>query len=411
MVGTAYVPPPEGEAIQWEVVMGLIGSLNGYPSWQRLVNLVGVTDNSNYVVTINNQGTGGHLNVGAGKLQVTNTGVVITSLSLTNLLVSGTLGVTGTSTLGVVNSGAITSSSTVQGTRLISTIANGTAPLTVTSSTKVANLNADFLDDMTASEFALDTDLANYLPLAGGTITGNLAVDGTATIGNGNGDAHTVVGVTTFRNSAASAVQMFVDAGNNRVIVGSATALGSDTTPALHVVGRVYVAPSTANDLALQLRRDPSATVGWSMGVTSTADLVFKDDADGERFRVGDGAATYQAIVTGDFNVTDDAVIAGDLSSSRLAAGTNAWSGGEEFRVVGQSRMEGDLLLTTGTFRHENSGNARIEADGTGVGFFGATPIARPTVVGARDDPEGALANLLEELANLGLITDSTTVS
>jgi hypothetical protein len=32
-------------------------------------------------------------------------------------------------------------------------------------------------------------------------------------------------------------------------------------------------------------------------------------------------------------------------------------------------------------------------------------------VTGARDDPEAALANLLSALANLGLITDSTTAS
>jgi len=32
-------------------------------------------------------------------------------------------------------------------------------------------------------------------------------------------------------------------------------------------------------------------------------------------------------------------------------------------------------------------------------------------VTGARDDPEGALADLLTQLAALGLITDSTTAS
>lgn len=41
--------------------------------------------------------------------------------------------------------GAITSVSTVQGTRLISTIATGTAPLTVASTTQVTNLNASQL--------------------------------------------------------------------------------------------------------------------------------------------------------------------------------------------------------------------------------------------------------------------------
>lgn len=43
-------------------------------------------------------------------------------------------------------SGAVTSSSTIQGTQLKSTVATGTAPLTVASTTKVTNLNADLLD-------------------------------------------------------------------------------------------------------------------------------------------------------------------------------------------------------------------------------------------------------------------------
>jgi hypothetical protein len=46
------------------------------------------------------------------------------------------------------------STNTIAGTRLISTIANGTAPLTVTSTTLVNNLNADLLDNYHASGLA-----------------------------------------------------------------------------------------------------------------------------------------------------------------------------------------------------------------------------------------------------------------
>lgn len=48
----------------------------------------------------------------------------------------------GTITTGVWNAGAVTSSGAVQGTTLVSTVATGTAPLTVSSTTQVANLNA-----------------------------------------------------------------------------------------------------------------------------------------------------------------------------------------------------------------------------------------------------------------------------
>lgn len=49
---------------------------------------------------------------------------------------------------------AITSTSTITGTRLISNVAQGTAPLTVTSTTLVNNLNADLLDNYHASGLA-----------------------------------------------------------------------------------------------------------------------------------------------------------------------------------------------------------------------------------------------------------------
>ncbi len=45
------------------------------------------------------------------------------------------------------------------------------------------------------------------------------------------------------------------------------------------------------------------------------------------------------------------------------------------------------------------------------IGFFGVTAIVKPTVTGARDETEGALKDLLTELAALGLITDSSTQS
>ncbi len=52
---------------------------------------------------------------------------------------------------GVYSGLKLTADGTVTGTQLISTVSNGTAPLTVSSTTKVANLNADLLDDMSAT--------------------------------------------------------------------------------------------------------------------------------------------------------------------------------------------------------------------------------------------------------------------
>lgn len=67
--------------------------------------------------------------------------------------------------------------------QLISSVVTGTAPLSVQSTTVVTNLNADLLDGQHGSYYAglvsaettaRTTALGNYLPLSGGTLTGNL---------------------------------------------------------------------------------------------------------------------------------------------------------------------------------------------------------------------------------------------
>lgn len=247
-----------------------------------------------------------------------------------------------------------------------------------------------------------------------------LSVTGNAALGNENTDTLTVIGSSTYRNAANTATQLFVDAGNNRVIVGSATTLGSDTAPNLQVIGRLYVAPESANDTAIQVRRSSAATVGWSAGVESTNDLVFKDDSDTAVVRFGDNtSATWQLqVITGDARIQDLLSVGG-----ALVVGATALSGSEELRVVGQTRLEGALTVTTGGIGVTGSSafndgltvlngftlsTGSFSTANVNHGFFGSTPIARPTVSGSRGG-NAALADLLSELANLGLITDSTT--
>ena len=67
---------------------------------------------------------------------------------------------------------AFSSTQTVQGTRLISTVATGTAPLTVTSTTQVANLNAATAGTATNVTLAAGTGATNYLTFSA-TATGN----------------------------------------------------------------------------------------------------------------------------------------------------------------------------------------------------------------------------------------------
>jgi len=76
-------------------------------------------------------------------------------------------------------SGQLTVASTIE-----STVSTGTAPLTVASTTKVANLNADLLDDHDSSYFATAGSLGSYVLKAGDTMTGTLTnTAGTSPIG------------------------------------------------------------------------------------------------------------------------------------------------------------------------------------------------------------------------------------
>ncbi len=69
-----------------------------------------------------------------------------------------------------------------------------------------------------------------------------------------------------------------------------------------------------------------------------------------------------------------------------------------------------DIDSMSGNPRHViiNSGDADFNVNT--LGFYGATPATKPTVTGARDDGT-ALADLLTELATLGILTDSSTAS
>jgi hypothetical protein len=65
----------------------------------------------------------------------------------------------------------------------------------------------------------------------------------------------------------------------------------------------------------------------------------------------------------------------------------------------------------TGTarpLRLQFADTTRIEINTTGIGFFAATPVAKPTVTGSKG-ANAALANLLTALASLGLLTDGSS--
>jgi hypothetical protein len=98
------------------------------------------------------------------------------------------------------NGGTLTASSTVTGTRLISNIATGTAPLSVTSTTECTNLNAALLNGFaSATGNTLNAIVrrdgsgnftAGTITATAHTVTGNLSAWNTTTPGTGLGGVH-----------------------------------------------------------------------------------------------------------------------------------------------------------------------------------------------------------------------------
>lgn len=106
-------------------------------------------------VTGGNLVTGGVLSV-TGNSNVGNlgtAGLIVATGNVTggNLVTSGAISVTGNANVGNLGTAQVLATANVTTPQLISNVATGTAPLVVTSTTKVANLNVDFIDGYNTS--------------------------------------------------------------------------------------------------------------------------------------------------------------------------------------------------------------------------------------------------------------------
>lgn len=83
------------------------------------------------------------------------------TISITKANITSALGVDPTTTyvkkVGDTMTGALTNSSTISGSKLISTVSTGTAPIQVSSTTLCTNLNADMVDGYEVSNFNTDS--------------------------------------------------------------------------------------------------------------------------------------------------------------------------------------------------------------------------------------------------------------
>jgi hypothetical protein len=161
--------------------------------------------------------------------------------------------------------------------------------------------------------------------------------------------------------------------------------LGLTDTPSFTRLGLGIFASATASELLLLSR-------------AGDAELILVDSTPNARVEIT--AASTGRLATN--SAHDLELYRGGLAAANLRADLNA-SGVDLYDDAG------NIALSTNTTGGTQA--VQLGMSGGKVGFFATTPIALPTVSGARDDPEAALANLLTALSNLGLVNDTTTAS
>lgn len=331
MAGTAFVAPSqkspatESEQELWSVLRGLVGAFNGDTTWQRLIRITGIDDDAEYAVVVQNQGTGGHLQV-PGILDVTSSGVVIGVLSVTNLTVSGTLTANGNVTLGNAAGDAIT--------------VNGVATFGTTT-----------------------------------VFDGPILANGAVTLGNAAGDSIVVNGtasineiLTLLKGLVVDTTTLVVDAVNNRVGVGTAT-----PAAVLDVAGRIRVTGGTAPATGAGVEFGFAAAVGTIVAFDRTGGVYQTLNLDALTLGLQTGGATRIAVaaaglvtinngatvagtltstggivVSGPNNIDGNGGTAGQLRIGAVIANAASLSGSEKLRVGGSSLLEGLVTVTTG---------------------------------------------------------------
>lgn len=235
----------------------------------------------------------------------------------------GTITTLGTIASGIWNAGAVTSSSAISGTTLTSTVATGTAPLTVTSTTQVNNLN---VSQLIGATWAAPGAIGGTTPAAG-TFT-------PLTLGSGatqvilQCDTHDILSQRNGANAQTLLLyNTFTDLSNyERGSVGWSGSTFTITTGNLGTgsARNMSVGPSGAANLFLAT----AGTTRWTVtsaalqtGLDNTYDIgtagavrprnIFVAGGVGLKVKAG-------ALVDGDFTNPTDGFLAADSTNSKL---------------------------------------------------------------------------------------------
>ena len=155
----------------------------------------------------------------------------------------------------------------------------------------------------------------------------------------------------------------------------------------------------------MRVNTDQTLSIGSSSNVQFQYDSAQTNDG----LLIGtEGAAGNYILITHKARINTD-LGAGAQTNPTLYIHDGSATGVNRMRFAHTGTVA-ILHTEAGAMELRSPDNAdKFALNNTGLSFYGAAPAAKPTVSGSRADTEAALADLLTELATLGLLTDSST--
>jgi hypothetical protein len=231
-------------------------------------------------------------------------------------------------------------------------------------------------------------------------------------------NALTNVGILTTASGAQVNVALQTDDGNvilNNVSGTTTVGFSNATAASLAVVGQLSVSTSSVGVAVTALSTGNGAQ--GTRTIYSGTRSATSDATAADRFNYGFNTSITGTRSAGANNVYNIGAYL-NATGGQINVGLQTDAGSNYFHTTSGSSGFGyalgavlpATLSVTGTFDVTSTAtlNGALTHKGASVGFYNTAPIAKPTPTGSRAG-NAALASLLTELANLGLITDGTS--